>query len=647
MTRPRITLIFLLLSAVSLIACKNEAPETRAEVQLRESNIQFEADVYDPDADYGVPLNFQETEELPDIDLGFLDEPDLQVVSADVDSKSRIYAAWQVFNETLQTYSGVSVISSSGDSLFTISGNYNIRGVVITDDDTPLVLLGDSMSSTLKVIDVENEAWDETIELPVWFRRVFSGTGGAIFFDSGLALYRYDINENILTKLFEYSQLGIFGAVMRITHIEENRFLLSVSGGDVLYVRPMSGHIVSNENGEGGYIESDTKNVLSLVYSSEIDPLVGAAIMDFNRNNDDYRIEMRSISPTDIPVLLTEIAIGQVPDIMLFGDPWCPLRIGIPPHRLAARGFLADLYTFLDEDFELGRESFLPNILYAISEGDSLYELPYWFTIDVAVGDAGLLGTKMGWTFDEMLALFDRLNFDGFILGPTILQESLLYNMLTFLIDDFIDWSTGTAYFDTHEFRRLLEIVKIYAPVDYSHLGDIISEKEWIAQRQQLMSWQTLSRPNVMQLFDFYFINAVPIGFPVRDGVGNSMRFDNSFAISSTTEHPEVAWSFIREFYMPDIIDLKDSSTWFRIPMNIEAIETWYIVDDPGITIAFGDDVIEMGPATAHDIERTRNILESVTRVSRLDRDISFIISEETDSYFRGVRDVENTARVI
>jgi hypothetical protein len=257
----------------------------------------------------------------------------------------------------------------------------------------------------------------------------------------------------------------------------------------------------------------------------------------------------------------------------------------------------------------------------------------------------------MGWTFDEMLALLDRSGFDGYILNPYTLQDSLLSNMLSFLIDDFIDWSTGTAYFDTHEFRRLLEIVKIYAPAELRNLGGI-SERELIAQRQQLMMWQSLSRPNDMQLFDFYCNNAVPIGFPVRDGVGNSMRFHNSFAISSTTEHPEVAWSLIREFYMPVIIDLNNSMTWFKIPMNIEAIETWYIVDDPGMTISFGDgvidiDVIEMGHATAFDIERTRNILESVTRVSRLDRDIWFIISEETDSYFRGVRDVENTTRVI
>lgn len=386
---------------------------------------------------------------------------------------------------------------------------------------------------------------------------------------------------------------------------------------------------------------TDTRKTLSLVMSPPFSPNVLEAINDFNDSNEEYRIEIIRVDAENISRLQIEIMTGQMPDILFYGDDWDFLRVNLPAHRLAARGFLANLYDFIDSDTELGRESFMPNLLKAVSDGDVLYELPFRFWLMVAVGDANRLGSELGWTFEDLISVLEETDFDGSLLCLNRDRQSILREMLTFLIDDFIDWDTGNAYFNTPEFQKLLEVVKTYTQPNI--LGAGYSEIDYIAQGRLLMKWQAITSPNFLQYFDVFFEEMVPIGLPASTGVGNAIRFDTSFSISAASEHPEAAWSFIRRFYLPEYFE----EDQYLIPFHVDAIEAWLYLDDPGFTLALDDFVITVGDATDYDIERTRRILESITRVARVDRDVFMIILEEADVFFRGGRSAEDTARII
>jgi len=372
----------------------------------------------------------------------------------------------------------------------------------------------------------------------------------------------------------------------------------------------------------------------------------------FNYQNETYRIEILEFCELDIPKLQAEFATGQIPDIIFYADGWCVLRRHIPSHRLATRGLLADLYEFIDLDPSLGRDSFPAHILDAVSTGESLYELPYFFRLSVAVGDAARLGTEMGWTFDDMLRTLEETEFDGYLLNPNIVRYSLLHLMLESLIDDFVDWGTGTTYFDSDAFQRLLEIVKTYAPpLPYG----LVFEADLIQQERQLMMWQSFAQPNFLQLFDFYFEQMVPIGFPAPYGTGHAIRYDASFSISALSEHKDVAWSFVRQFYMPAFFeDFFETHQFLAgIPIHMDGIELNISIENPGFTLGLGEHdspdfyEIVVGYATAYDIERFRSILESVTRVARLDIDIWNIVSEEAEAFFQDNRTAEATAQII
>jgi len=125
--------------------------------------------------------------------------------------------------------------------------------------------------------------------------------------------------------------------------------------------------------------------------------------------------------------------------------------------------------------------------------------------------------------------------------------------------------------------------------------------------------------------------------------VGHSIRYDSSFAISAATEYQDIAWSFIRQFYMPEFFE-RDRQL---IPIHADAIETWITMEDSGFVLGIGEKDYKVGPATVYDIERTRKILGSVTRVMRGDREVFDIIPEEAGGYFQGLRSVEETVKVI
>jgi ABC-type glycerol-3-phosphate transport system substrate-binding protein len=583
-----------------------------------------------------------------DIDLDFQEEFEVFITSVATDSYGRAYVAW---SSLITNQSGVSVISEQGEVLYTLSGNYNSMQLAVTSSDIPIALIDNQQ---LREIDINNRSWGASKNLEDSFYNIFTGLDGIVHLSTITELYSYNTTDNSLIRQFDYSLLGIPGYPMWLIQIAPDEYLIGTFGG-MYHIYPDS--YAPNEDITSDNTSDDNNNIqtprpirtprpednrtsITIALTTPVDLLISTAISEFNAQNEEYRIDIREIRSIDL--LRTELAVGRVPDIIYYGNRWCLLRTEVPAHRLNTRGLLANLYDFIDEDPELSRESFIPTVLDAIAREGHLYELPYQFWIDLAVGDATRLGDRLGWSFDDMIRILERTEFDGYILNPYTTQRSVLYSMLLFLIDDFINWETATAHFDSSDFIKLLEIVKKYAPYDISD-GEPFYEWDMIAEGKQLMMWQTMSEPNYLQLFDFHFEKMVPIGFPVSHGVGNAFNFDGSFSISSVSEHQDVAWSFIRQFYIP--------SFWEKnrglIPVNVEALETWYSVTDNWWSIGLGDATITIEGNTAYDVERTRRIIDTTTRIARLDSDIWIIVSEEADAFFRDIRSAADAARII
>ena len=108
--------------------------------------------------------------------------------------------------------------------------------------------------------------------------------------------------------------------------------------------------------------------VFAQLSGSNADRSVRRDVIDrFNRSHDDVQIVVKdySYSETDDQGpdrLLVEMAAGQVPDIIDLGGP-------LPFHQMVKKGYLEDLWPYIENDPELGREGVLENPL-KLSEVD-------------------------------------------------------------------------------------------------------------------------------------------------------------------------------------------------------------------------------------------------------------------------------------
>ena len=591
-----------------------------------------------------------------DLNLDFGTTEPVDFHAAITDENGLLYVSWFLWTSHR---GGVSVISETGDVLYTTSGFEMVQNLAFLDN-TPIAIVHGGNHPQLREIDNESQGWGQVIDLAdaldaegrKCLNRILAVTENAIYFEGAFdahgALLRYDLAEETLTPLLEKRHFSpqIFHAWVFIP-LGEDTFLIKNRWDQEMF-------LVFPDDVMPGQ-ETDERQVITLAIPRDdfSFALNGAnfnvKVADFNRENPDYRIEVIEFAEADMPRLQAEIATGQVPDIIaypggMFGDLFFR---NIPSHLLATRGFLADLYALIDADPDLDRADFLPNMLEAMTLDESLYELPLGLTFQIAAGSAAHFGTRLGWTVDEMVARLEELDFEGCVFGGSPRQMKF-YIMLHVLIDDFIDWGSGMSRFDSPEFVRLLELVEQY--IHPAGIFDDTQAYERIARGDQLLYWAIISRPTHLQIQDALFGGeAVLIGFPASEGVGHTFILDGSFAISSLSEHPEAAWSFVRQFFLPGVLE---DMPWWRLSMidSIEQVIEIDSQDEAGGGYAITTDsgwYVKYEPAREQDIARFREMVTSTTRVARLDRPVWDIVSEEAEVFFRGDRTAEETARII
>ena len=111
------------------------------------------------------------------------------------------------------------------------------------------------------------------------------------------------------------------------------------------------------------------------------------AVIDFNRSNDKYRVDLIDYSEYNteddynagLTKFNTEIMAGNMPDILAL-DTQTPYR------QYAAKGLLEDLYPYIDADSELDRSDYFPNVFSALEVNGGLYTACAGFGILSAVG---------------------------------------------------------------------------------------------------------------------------------------------------------------------------------------------------------------------------------------------------------------------
>ncbi len=503
--------------------------------------------------------------------------------------------------------------------------------------------------------------------------RIMSGTDKydlLISRDSGL--FGYDIKTGSTETIIDWLKSGFDNTAMNsncTTVLQDGRILC------VTYNYQY--------NGGGGYSWSNNDQIINIL--TEVDPAtlpdkkliklyalyldvgIKRQIVEFNKSNPEYEIELTSYedyatnSYNDaITKLNNDMIAGNLPDIIVLSN-------NMPIDSYISKGLLADLYEFMDKDETVNRSDYVEGLFKAYETNGKLYELVSSFNINTIVGKTSMVGDTPGWTVDEFIQFADA-NPDKSVLGGEVSRSDFFSSIIRVCYESFINRDTGECSFNSDDFIKIMEFATRFPKeIDYDKLYS--DGNYWNDQQTAYRDGKTLlNDPNIgnfktiREMEKGMFGEPVTFkGYPGAKGNGAVFNAYTEIAITSKASNPDGAWNFVKYFLSDEYQDTFASMDSYEFPIKKSSLEKLaevskerpYWEDADGKkeyydnTYWNGSSSINIGVNTDEDNQKVMDFINSTENISRYDEQINKIINEEADAFFEGQKSSKEVADII
>lgn len=574
-----------------------------------------------------------------------------------LDSAGNVYIA----DSDQDSNQNIYVYSPEGSQLFTTKTDGQssyINSLICLGDGKVYAFLQnwETGKSQASPIDLGSKDLGEALEIPDEAYSISSG--GSVYdfcYTDSETLYGYNFKATEAEKVITWINNDIdSSSISYSTIIDENNILaLGTEWGEDGNTNSYILNLIKTKASDVSEKTELSLAVMSLDYS------VRAQVLKFNKSNSDYRIKVIDYSQYNtsedytagMTKLNTEIIAGNIPDIIAIND--------FSYDQYAAKGILEDLYTYIDSDKELSRDSFVQSMLKVQENDGKLYHIGTSFTVNSLVGAKSVLGGEPGWTISEMQELIRSHPEADCALGQDMTREQILGVFLMGNLNSYINWETGKSDFDSEEFKNLLTFAKefpSYEDMDWNNYDGYVDEAQLIAEGRQLMSYAYLYGFTDIQYYPAVYGEEVVFkGFPSADRNGNIAYITGNTAMTTACENKEGAWQFIRSLITEDA----QKDEWNGLPINqkvfddrlAEAMKQEY--DEDGNPISNGGmgygggNVIEFYALSREDADLLLGAIDSVVHVQFYDNAIMELINDETAAFFSGEKSVDDVAAVL
>ena len=535
-------------------------------------------------------------------------------------------------------------------------------------------------------VDLETKTWGEKIKMPANVWNVYPGDDAYDFYyKNNDNIYGYTFASDTKDKLVDWMACDVDTSNMYDSGMLSDGRVVGMtqdwSSDTTAYQLIVLHRIDASEVKE--------KTVLTLACMG-LDWSLRSKIVEYNKSNDQYRIQVVDYSEyaTDddynagITKLTTEIISGSVPDLFLTSS--------LPIDKYAAKGVVADLYTFMDGGSGLSRDYFVPQVLKAIEKEGKLYELPTKFSVETAYALSSIVDQYDTWNVAAVQDAMTQLQEGATVFSTGWTKSTALNNCLTRNLAAFVDWTTGKCTFDSEAFQQLLAFCNSFPDDSSSDDGiaysseaatvDTMDDPVWESDATRILSGKQLMATTSFYSFEDYIYNIYPVkdkvtfvGYPSESGEpGNSFYIQCPMAISSVTKYPDAAWDFVSTMIRQTN---EDAESMYAFPISQEAFDKkmtsvmteQYQLDVNGEQVDWDEDgkpdkmcigtyeVVENGESTwqqvyaltQEDIDQILSVINSATGIVDYDDEILSIVSDEVSAYFAGDKDVQTTANMI
>ena len=375
------------------------------------------------------------------------------------------------------------VFQDSDSTLYRLSGDGQLAGAVdisslmetgyitrMLQTDGKLTLMHNDYSGALQKTSLVEVDWEAgkllaPVELDtdtfqnVW--NFFGGEGYTFYYNTQDAVFGYDAATQTSTELLNFMNSDLSSNnVSDLIILSPDQFI--ARGWDELTGKESV--MLLNRVPDDQIVP---KYILTLAVVGD-DWSLRSSVLRFNRQSEEYRVQIKKYSIEEyyeegteyhyqelvekaVTALNNDIIAGHIPDILHINQ-------YMPLDNYISKGMLADLYTFIDNDPNMKREDFLTNVLEALEVGGKLYEIMPSFNVRTLVGKDSMLGGRTQWTMGEFIQWTKTIP-EGSRVFFDMTRDQLLELFCTFAYEEFVDPETGKCYFDTEDFKQVLEYV--------------------------------------------------------------------------------------------------------------------------------------------------------------------------------------------
>ena len=419
----------------------------------------------------------------------------------------------------------------------------------------------------------------------------------------------------------------------------------------ILILTGCTTHVPNGSDSADNQKKNKTVLTMGIMYD---DGLLQSILDVYNADSDTYYVELQSYEAYENPCqqFLLDVASGKAPDIIEVG-------MDFPASVLLEKNMLLELDPYLEKDPDIKKTDLVDNVVEAMETDGSLYYLCDGVGLSTLLAKTADVGTMTGWNEEEFLTFLATKPEDQMLFQLNSKPE-ILGKLLDNNLAQYVDWTTGTCQFDSEQFKNLLLTAgrgkdTIIEDVPFPKLlqdGEIL--------------FNELGNSGMMDTIsacDIFNEPVTAIGYPCKNREGSYFRLNHSFGICSQTKNPDGAWDFLRTFvskehqskalveqgayYIPTRKDVFDRMISDHQITEAYEDENGYTIEPFSDSYSYGDYTITYGPLTDEQVQTFLDIFNRTHKLDGSDTAISNIIIEETEAYYKGEKDANETAKII
>ena len=287
-----------------------------------------------------------------------------------------------------------------------------------------------------------------------------------------------------------------------------------------------------------------------------------------------------------------------------------------------------DLYEFIDSDSEINRGDFQENILSALEYENHLYQITPFFSLKTILSDSDKCPYQEGWSISEFTEFLQSHSSSAFYRNDFDTVSKTALNLMPFY-----DYEKSKAYFNTDEFKNLMETIKIF-PETSEKIEDFI-----------LYSTELTGFDDENYIRNCYFSgkSISNIGYPGISGNGVIIVPDVQFSVIKNSSHAEEVWNFIKLYFSEDYFNSNNNSK-FPVSKNmmkkyadrILNADDYNNSDISLIGYDINKNPVNLNPTSTDSVEFIQNIIDNASDIYMFDHSIENIFYENYFEYIDG-----------